>query len=58
MYFLLILAVLANLNGQVFGKDVFEIGVLFEAGRAGARGYIIDNLIPLFDQFSKDGKHI
>ena len=45
MYFLIILL-------------VFEIGVLFEAGCAGARGYIIDNLIPLFDQFSKDGKHI
>ena len=57
MYFLLILAVFANLNGQVFGKDVFEIGVLFEAGCAGARGYIIDFLIPMFDQFSKDGKH-
>ena len=58
MYFLLILAVFANLKGQVFGKDIFEIGVLFEAGCAGARGYIIDNLIPMFNQFSKDGKHI
>ena len=44
MYFLIILL-------------VFEIGVLFEAGCAGARGYIIDFLIPMFDQFSKDGKH-
>ena len=41
MHVLLILAVFANLNGQVFGKDVFEIGVLFEAGCAGARVYIV-----------------
>ena len=57
MHVLLILAVFANLNGQVFGKDVFEIGVLFEAGCAGARVYIIDTLIPMFNHFSKDGKN-